>query len=128
MTKVYNVGVEATLEVISGKWKPVIMCDLHDGAMRTGELRRAIPAISQKVLTEQLRDLERDGVITRTVYNEMPPRVEYALTEHGMTLSGLLQQICRWGESDVQRRADNGEHVLIRHFGDDAPSREELLG
>ena len=124
MTKVYNVGVEATLDVIGGKWKPVILCDLHEGCMRTSELRRAIPAVTQKVLTEQLRELEHDGIVTRTVYNEVPPRVVYGLTAHGQDLSALLEQICQWGEDDVRRRAANGESVLIRHFGDDAPRRE----
>lgn len=128
MTKVYNVGVEATLDVIGGKWKPVILCDLHEGPMRTSELPRAIPNVTQKVLTEQLRDLEHDGIVTRKVFNEVPPRVVYGLTEHGQNLSGLLEQICQWGEEDVRRRAANGESVVIRHLGETAPSRDELLG
>lgn len=96
--------------------------------MRTSELRRAIPNVTQKVLTAQLRDLERDGIVTRKVFNEVPPRVVYGLTEHGQNLSGLLEQICQWGEEDVRRRAANGESVVIRHLGETAPSREELLG
>lgn len=75
--KKYNISVEATLEVIGGKWKCVILCHLTHGKKRTSELKRLMPNITQKMLTQQLRELEADGVINRIVYNQVPPKVEY---------------------------------------------------
>ena len=72
MEKVYNIGVEATMEVIGGKWKPIILCNLRHQVARPSELRRAIPAISQKMLTQQLRELEADGIVDRHVYQQVP--------------------------------------------------------
>ncbi|PWS22663.1 MarR family transcriptional regulator, partial [Enterococcus faecium] len=101
MTKVYNIGVEATLEVIGGKWKPVILCHLREGKKRTGELKRLIPNITQKMLTQQLRELEKSGVIVRKVYEQIPPKVEYSLSEYGESLSEILNKLCLWGENHV---------------------------
>lgn len=110
---IYNIGVEATLDVIGGKWKPVILCHLKSKTMRMGELRRAIPNITQKVLTQQLRDLEDNGVVERHAYQQVPPKVEYSLSEHGESLRGLLDELCHWGEEDIKRRGCNGESVLL---------------
>ncbi|AKP68040.1 winged helix-turn-helix transcriptional regulator [Companilactobacillus ginsenosidimutans] len=110
---VYNIGVEATIDVIGGKWKPLILCHLKRGTMRTGELRRVIPNITQKVLTEQLRELENSGIINRKVYEQVPPKVEYSLTDYGKTLNDLLFQLCKWGEEDICRRRKNGESIVL---------------
>lgn len=99
--KKYNISVEATLEVIGGKWKCVILCHLTHGKKRTNELRRLMPNISQKMLTQQLRELEEDGVIIRTLYHEVPPRVEYELSDYGRSLEGILSLLCDWGEQHI---------------------------
>jgi DNA-binding HxlR family transcriptional regulator/CheY-like chemotaxis protein len=100
MTRIrYNCPVEVTLEVIGGKWKCVILWWLRRDAKRFGELMQLIPDISQKVLTDQLRELEADGLISRTEYREVPRRVEYALTTYGETLRPITDLMCRWGET-----------------------------
>ncbi len=90
--------VRATLDVIGGKWKPVILYHLMTGPKRHGELRRLLPDATQKMLTQQLRELERDGIIGRKVYPEKPPRVEYAFTLRGRTLRPVIEALCAWGE------------------------------
>ena len=87
--KKYNISVEATLEVIGGKWKCVILCHLTHGKKRTNELKRLMPDITQKMLTQQLRELEADGVINRIAYNQVPPKVEYELSEYGLSLESI---------------------------------------
>ncbi|MCZ4151733.1 transcriptional regulator, partial [Escherichia coli] len=84
--KKYKVGVEAALEVMGGKWKPLIIYHLMTGRKRTSELRRLIPDITQKMLTTQLRGLEKDEIVKRKVYSEVPPKVEYELTDYGWGL------------------------------------------
>ena len=103
MAKKYNISVEATLEVIGGKWKTVILCHLTHGTKRTSELRRLMPNITQKMLTQQLRELEADGVINRIVYNQVPPKVEYELSEYGWSLKGILDSLCSWGEMHIEK-------------------------
>lgn len=110
---IYNIGVEDTIEVIGGKWKPLILCHLKDGTMRTGQLRRVMPNITQKVLTQQLRELETSGIVCRKVYEQIPPKVEYSLTTYGQTLNKLLNELCHWGEEDIKRRRENGEQVIL---------------
>ena len=95
--KTFHCPVEAALEVIGGKWKPLILWALGDTIMRFHELQKAIPGINTKMLTKQLRELERDGVIRRKVYPEVPPRVEYAITDFGKTLIPILEALCTWG-------------------------------
>ncbi|KQL17493.1 winged helix-turn-helix transcriptional regulator [Cytobacillus solani] len=101
--KKYNISVEATLEVIGGKWKCVILCHLTHGKKRTSELKRLMPTITQKMLTQQLRELEEDGIINRIVYNQVPPKVEYELSEYGRSLEGILNLLCAWGETHLTR-------------------------
>lgn len=101
--KKYQSGVEATLDVIGGKWKSIILYHLVTQKRRFNELRRLTPNISHKMLTQQLRELERDGLILRHDYNEVPPRVEYELSEYGQGLIGVLDFFCHWGEAHVER-------------------------
>lgn len=90
--------VRTALAVIGGKWKPVIARYLMLGTRRYGELRKLMPDATQKMLTQQLRELERDGIVARRVYEEVPPKVEYSLTAYGLTLQPVLRELCKWGE------------------------------
>ncbi len=89
--------VETTLLLIGDKWKVLILRDLMDGTKRFGELKKSIGTISQKVLTSQLRSLEEDGIVTREIFAEIPPRVEYSLTETGLSLKPVLDVMTEWG-------------------------------
>lgn len=91
--------VETTLTLISSKWKVLILRDLMTGTKRFGELKKSLGQVSQKVLTAQLREMEEDGLLTRTVYPEVPPRVEYTLTELGDSLKPILDAMWVWGEA-----------------------------
>ena len=95
--------VEVTLMLISDRWKVLILRDLLGGTKRFGELKKSIGSISQKVLTSNLRSMEEDGLLTRKVYAEVPPRVEYSLTALGRSLSPVLEAMRAWGE-DYQAR------------------------
>ncbi|AMW99536.1 winged helix-turn-helix transcriptional regulator [Rummeliibacillus stabekisii] len=97
----YNIPVEATLEVIGGKWKVLILCHLKNKKMRFSELQRAIPQITKKMLTQQLRELEYDGIIIRYVYQQVPPKVEYSLSHTGESLREVLNIMCAWGEKRI---------------------------
>jgi DNA-binding HxlR family transcriptional regulator len=94
----FGCPIEVTLDVIGGKWKGMVLYRLLEGTARFNELRRIIPGITQRMLTLQLRELERDGVICRTVFPEVPPRVEYRLTEFGQSLAPILGMMEKWGE------------------------------
>ena len=113
MKKIYNIGVEATVDVIGGKWKPIILCNLRHGNLRTSELQKLIPSISQKMLIQQLRELEKDQIITRKIYQEVPPHVEYSLSEYGLTLASVLDLLCQWGENHVNKLIAEGEDVTL---------------
>ena len=89
--------VETTLTLISDKWKVLILRDLMNGSMRFGELKKSVGHITQKVLTSQLRQMEESGLLTRKVYAEVPPRVEYTLTETGYSLKPILDSMMVWG-------------------------------
>ncbi len=95
--------VEATLDVIGGKWKGIILYHLIDGKKRFNEFQKLHPCITQRMLTLQLRELERDGVIHREVYKEVPPKVEYSLTEFGRTLEPIILLMKEWGEKNKDR-------------------------
>ena len=97
--------VETTLMLIGDKWKVLILWNLMNGTMRFGELKKSIGTVSQKVLTAQLRDMEKKGLLTRKVYAEVPPRVEYTLTETGYSLKPILDSMWAWG---VDYQAKNG--------------------
>lgn len=90
--------VETTLTLIGDKWKVLILRDLLPGTKRFGELKKSIGSVSQKVLTAQLRDMEESGLVNRQVYAEVPPRVEYSLTELGQSLKPILDSMKNWGE------------------------------
>lgn len=91
--------VETTLTLISSKWKVLILRDLMPGKKRFGELKKSIGTVSQKVLTAQLRDMEQSGLVNRKVYAEVPPRVEYSLTDTGKSLEPVLDALRCWGEN-----------------------------
>ncbi len=110
--KKYNISVEATLEVIGGKWKCVILCHLTHGKKRTSELKRLMPNITQKMLTQQLRELEEDGVINRIVYQQIPPKVEYELSDYGRSLEQILNALCIWGENHIIKVYGDKSEVL----------------
>lgn len=97
--------VEHALHAIGGKWKPMILWQLLEGTRRFAELQRAIPEVSAKVLTEQLRELEADGLLERQVFAEVPPRVEYTLTALGRALEHVLAALCDWGRGLEARGA-----------------------
>lgn len=91
--------VETTLMLIGDKWKVLILRDLMPGTKRFGELKKSVGSVSQKVLTAQLRDMEEQGLVSRKVYAEVPPRVEYSLTELGKSLNPVLDAMREWGEN-----------------------------
>lgn len=90
-------GLDVALHYIGGKWKPILLFYLHTSPRRFGELKRLVNGISEKVLIQQLRSLTEDGILTRRDYMEVPPRVEYAITDFGRTLALVLQPLCEWG-------------------------------
>lgn len=104
-----NCPVESTLDVVGGKWKCVILWHLRGRVRRFGELHKLIPRATQKVLTSQLRQLEREGLVERKVYAQIPPKVEYSITPYGLTLSPLLESMCKWGLAHRNRA------VALRH-------------
>ena len=107
--------VEAGLDIIGGKWKSIILFRVLEETRRFNELRRLLPAITQRMLTTQLRELERDGLIGRTVYPEIPPKVEYSITAFGKTLEPVLRALKAWAEAEMlPRMATRSESVAER--------------
>lgn len=96
--------VEATLEAIGGRWKVLILHELFNGTRRFGELHRGLHGITQKMLTQQLREMERDGLIHREVYMQVPPKVEYSLTALGKTLHPVLDSMHIWGRKYLEQK------------------------
>jgi DNA-binding HxlR family transcriptional regulator len=116
--------VEVTLAVIGGKWKPLILWHLYEGGVRRFlELQRMIPGITRKMLTQHLRELERDGVVARQIFDEMPLRVEYSLTKYGRTLRPLMRVLSDWGSKHEAYVAKNGEHPAPRIVEPAPPKR-----
>jgi DNA-binding HxlR family transcriptional regulator len=105
--------VETTLRVIGGKWKVLILYYLYSETRRFNELRRLLPQVTQQMLTTQLRELERDGVIARRIYPQVPPKVEYSLTDLGRSLEPILLQMVEWGERYQQEAQQAGEPVAL---------------
>lgn len=99
----FGCPVEACLEVVGGKWKGVVLFHLLEGTKRFNELMRLMPGVTQRMLTRQLRELEADQIITRKVYPEVPPKVEYALSEFGKTLAPVLKVVQQWGTKYIDR-------------------------
>lgn len=95
-------GLDAAVAVVGGKWKPLILWALSAHPRRTGELRRELVGVSEKVLTQQLRELERDGVVRREVHTQVPPKVVYSLTPAGRALEEALRPVGDWGEEHLQ--------------------------
>jgi DNA-binding HxlR family transcriptional regulator len=98
-------GLNATLRIISGKWKPLILFFLRESPKRYSELKRSIQGVSDKVLIQQLKDLEADCVLARRDYNEVPPRVDYALTPLGRSLADAIVPLCTWGTENAAEMA-----------------------
>ncbi|MBS9722589.1 winged helix-turn-helix transcriptional regulator [Tianweitania sp. BSSL-BM11] len=94
-------SVEAAISLIDGKWKCVILYHLQDGTKRFNELRRKIPAVTQRMLTNQLRELELDGLVDRVVYAQVPPKVEYSLSERGRSLLPIIDALKNWGDENI---------------------------
>jgi DNA-binding HxlR family transcriptional regulator len=101
--RTYGCPVEVPIAVIGGRWKPVILWHMLDTPRRNGELLRLIPRISQKMLTQQLRELEADGLVARAVHDRVPPKVVYSLTREGRTLEPILRALCEWGHYWARR-------------------------
>ena len=99
----YGCAVEATADIIGGKWKAVILYYLSKGPKRFNELRRLLPEVTQRMLTLQLRELEQDGIVHREIYKEVPPKVEYSLTEFGTSLGPIIVQMLDWGEHYMEQ-------------------------
>ena len=108
--KNYNCNIEVIVDVIGGKWKMLILWNLRNGTKRFNELRRSIPGVTQKMLTAQLRELERDQIVMRKVYLQVPPKVEYSLTEYGNNLRPFIELSCRMGNAHVKFR-QQGEQI-----------------
>jgi DNA-binding HxlR family transcriptional regulator len=106
--------VEVTLDLIDGKWKGVILYHLQEGTCRFGELRRRMPRVTQRMLTKQLRALEEDGLVIRKVYAEVPPRVEYSLSEVGESLRPVIDILKAWGESHQERLSCGPVHDTVK--------------
>ncbi|GAB2796412.1 hypothetical protein GCM10027275_47170 [Rhabdobacter roseus] len=118
-------GTAHALSVIGGRWKPTILHLLLHGKMRYGRLRRVIPGISERMLVLQLRELEKDGLVRRIVYAEVPPRVEYELTEEGLSMKPMLESISAWGRyhhaKNQTEQEENEEEELAKKL-------EQVLG
>lgn len=111
--------MEVTLKMIGGKCKPLILDSLiRRGTQRFSELMRTITQVSQRTLTNQLRELEADGLIQRTVYAQVPPRVEYAITPKGKSLETILELMCEWGEQNIDDRFEMTNPQCTEHGAD----------
>jgi DNA-binding HxlR family transcriptional regulator len=110
--RAYGCGLEAALDVVGGKWKVLVLWHLASGPRRFGELRRLVAGISEKMLIQQLREMQADGVVARKDFQEVPPRVEYALTPFGVSLKESLKPLCDWGQRHMNRIAATKSAVV----------------
>lgn len=110
----YSCGLDAAVDVVGGKWKPLILWALDGETYRFGELRRRVSGVTEKVLVQQLRELEADGIVHREVYGEVPPRVEYSLTPRGRALNAALTPLGEWGAAHMEWILDvkSGSHSV----------------
>ena len=117
-TEPYKCTVAVTLEIIGGKWKSLILWHLRLKTLRFSQLQRRLGKITQKMQTQQLRELERDGLIHREVYAEVPPRVEYSLTDLGLSVVPILEQMCAWGKVYQEKTGteENHEENLLTSY------------
>ncbi|TDD50382.1 winged helix-turn-helix transcriptional regulator [Saccharopolyspora elongata] len=108
----YFCGIDAAMDVVSGKWKVLILWELEaHGTRRFAELRRGLPGVTEKMLTQHLREMEQDELVHREVYREVPPKVEYSLTEHGESLNRALTDLGIWGNERIRRIGAEKVHV-----------------
>jgi DNA-binding HxlR family transcriptional regulator len=101
----YLSPIDATLEIIGGKYKVAILYYIRESVLRFGELRRKMPLATKRMLTKQLRELERDGMIDRKVFRQVPPRVDYSLTKEGKSIVPILEDLCEWGKRRMTKKA-----------------------
>jgi DNA-binding HxlR family transcriptional regulator len=99
----YDCGLGVALDVVGGKWKPIVLWHLSGGPRRFGELRRLVTGISEKMLIQELREMQADGIVAREDFREIPPRVEYSLTAFGESLREALRPLCEWGTEHMAR-------------------------
>jgi len=118
--KTYSCGLDASLDVIGGKWKGLILWALRSEAHRFGELRRVVEGISEKMLIQHLKEMEADGIVKRRDFKEVPPRVEYALTPFGQSLYAALAPLCEWGTLHMKR-------IEARKEATEAKARQKAL-
>jgi DNA-binding HxlR family transcriptional regulator len=104
--RIYSCGLEAALAVVGGKWKSLILWNLAQEPRRFGELRRLVVGVSEKMLIEELKEMVADRIVTRKDFQEVPPRVEYSLTEFGRSLALTLEPLCQWGSQHMKRIAN----------------------
>lgn len=105
-------GMAYTLGILGGRWKPAILCRLMHGTMRYGELKKSIDGISERMLVAQLRELENDGIVQRKVFPEVPPRVEYEMTELGLTMKSVIASMSDWGNMHRSVSQQHGEMAV----------------
>jgi DNA-binding HxlR family transcriptional regulator len=115
-----NCPVEVVMDMIAGKWKAMILFNLSQRTLRFNELMRLLPSITQRMLTTQLRELEQDALITRTVFAEVPPRVEYSMTPLGLSLGPILGSLKNWAETHARDRVAIRQSAAERQPLDDA--------
>lgn len=110
----YQCSMELTLDLIGGKWKSLILWYLRESVMRFSELKKTLPRITPKMLTQQLRELEQNGLVYRFVYTQVPPKVEYSLTEAGKSLLPILATLCQWGLNYVNEIESTDKKALCQ--------------
>jgi DNA-binding HxlR family transcriptional regulator len=111
--RTYYCDMEVTMNVIGGKWKSLVLFHVIKGPKRTSELKRLIQNISQKMLVQTLRELEADGLVTRKMYNQVPPKVEYSVTELGQSLSPIMKALCEWGGVYAEKSFPAEEYEIL---------------
>jgi DNA-binding HxlR family transcriptional regulator len=109
--KALGCPAETTLKILGGRWKLMILRELCGGASRFSELRRGLKGISEKVLTQHLRELEKDGIISRKIYPEIPPKVEYSLTPAGTSLKPIIEAMHEWGAARLSQDAEGRSKI-----------------